>query len=58
MMVAYTQLIQQDDESTSQYLIRGNVLLEHMNDTSKLSKISGKGLNNLALIQGLRDCHI
>ena len=29
-----------------------------MNQTSKLSEISGKGLNNLALIQGLRDCHI
>ena len=36
-MVAYTQSMQQDDESTSQYLIRAKVLLEHMNHTSKLS---------------------
>ena len=50
MMVAYTQLMQQDDESTSQFLIRVKVLLECMNHTSKLSQISGKGLNNLALI--------
>ena len=57
-MVAYTQLMQQDDESTSQYFIRAKVLLECMNHTSKLSQISGKGLNNLALIQGLRGCHI
>ena len=50
MMVAYTNLRQQDDESTSQYLIRAKVLLECMNHTSRLSQISGKGLNNLALI--------
>ena len=49
-MVAYTQLTQQDDESTSQYLIRAKIFLEHMNHTSKLSQISGKGLNNLALV--------
>ena len=57
-MVAYTQLRQQDDESISQYLIRAKVLLECMNHTPKLSQISGKGLNNLALVQGLRDCLI
>ena len=34
-MVAYTKLMQQDDESTSQYLIRAKVLLECMNNTSK-----------------------
>ena len=43
----------QDDESTSQYLIRAKVLLEHVNHTYKLFQISGKGLNSLALIQGL-----
>ena len=48
-MVACTQLMQQDDESPLQYLIRAKVLLECMNHTSKLSQISGKGLNNLAL---------
>ena len=42
-MVAYTNLTQQDSKSTSQYLIRANVLLEHVNHTSKLSQISGKG---------------
>ena len=36
-IVAYTNLSQQDDGSTSQYLIRAKVLLKHMNDTSKLS---------------------
>ena len=49
VMVAYTQLTQQDDKSTLQYLIRAKVLFEHMNHTSKLSQISGKALNNLAL---------
>ena len=49
-MVAYTQLTQQDDEPTSQYIIRARVLLECMNNTSKLSEMSDKELNNLALI--------
>ena len=57
-MVSYTQLMQQDDESTLPYLTRAQVLLGFMNYTSKLSQISGKGLNNLTLIQRLRDCHI
>ena len=57
-MVAYDNIMQQDDESTLQYILRAKVLLEHINHTSKLSQISGKGLNNLALIQGLRDSHI
>ena len=56
-MVAYNN-ITQEDESTSQYLIRAKVLLKHTNHTSKLSQISGKGLNNLALVQGLRNKHI
>ena len=29
-----------------------------MYEPSKISQISGKRLNNVALIQGLRDCHI
>ena len=49
VMVTYSNLTKQDDESTSQYLIRAKVLLEHINHTSKLSQISGNGLNNLAL---------
>ena len=57
-MVSYSHLKQQDDESTSQYLIRTKVLLKCINHTSMLSQVSGKGLNNLALIQGLRDSHI
>ena len=52
-MVAHSNLTQQDDESTSQYLIRAKMLLENINHTAKVSPISGKGLNNLALIQGL-----
>ena len=58
VIVAYTNLTQQDDESTSQYLIRAKVLLEHMDHTSNLSQISSKGLNNLALVQELKDSHI
>ena len=50
-MVAYTNLTQQADESMSQYFIRPKVLLEHINHTSKVSQMSSKGLNNLALIQ-------
>ena len=42
----------------SQYLTRAKVLLEHINHTSKLSKMSGKVLHNLALIQGLGKHHI
>ena len=49
VMVAYSNLTQQDDESTSQYLIRAKVLLKCINHTSMLSQISGKGSNNLAL---------
>ena len=57
-MVAYMQLTQQDNESTSQYLIRTKVLLECMNHASKISQISGRRLNSLAIIWGLRDCLI
>ena len=57
-MVAYSHLTKQDDESTSQYLIKAKVLLKHINHTFKLSQITGKGLNNLALVWGLRDSHI
>ena len=57
-MVVYNNITQQDDESTLQYLIRAKELLKHINHTFKLSQISCKGLNNLALIQGLRDNHI
>ena len=55
---AYTQITQQDDEPTGQYLIRAKVLLEHIHHTSKLSDNSGSGLNNLSLIWGLREHHI
>ena len=41
-----------------QYLIRAKVLLEHIDHTPQLSHMSGKGLNNLALIQGLRDHYV
>ena len=43
-MVAYTNLMQQDDESISQYLIRAKVLLECMNHSSKLSQIIRQGI--------------
>ena len=54
-MVAYNNIAQKDDKSTLQYLIRAKVLLEHINHTSKLSHISGKGLNDIALVQ--KDSH-
>ena len=57
-MVAYNNLTKQNDESTSQYLIRAKVLLEHINHISRLSQMSRKGLNHLALVQGLRDIHV
>ena len=49
-MFAYSQIAQQDDEPTVQYLIRAKVLLECIHHTSKLSDISGAGLDNLSLI--------
>ena len=49
-MFAYLQIAQQDNEPTAQYLIREKVLLEHIHHTSKLSDISGAGLDNLSLI--------
>ena len=57
-MVAYNNLMQQDNESMSQYLIRAKVLLECINHTYKLSQISSRGLNNIALICRLRDIQI
>ena len=57
-MVACNNNTQEDDESTSHYLITVKVLLRCINHTSKLSQILGKGLNNLAVVQGLRDNHI
>ena len=42
MMVAYSNLTQ-DDESTSQYLVRAKELLKCTKDISNLSQISGKG---------------
>ena len=36
-MVAYINIMQQGDESTSQYPIRAKVLHEHINHTSNLS---------------------
>ena len=46
-MFAYLQIVQQDDEPTAQYLIRAKDMLEHIHCTSKLSDISGTGLDNL-----------
>ena len=57
-IVAYNKWTQQDNEWMLQYLIRAIVLLEHINHTSELCQMSSKGLNNLALIQWLRDHHM
>ena len=51
-MFAYSQIAQQDDDPTAQYLIRAKVLLECIHHTSKLSDISGVGLDNLSLASG------
>ena len=48
-MFTYSK-ISQDDESTAQYLVRAKVLLECIHHTSKLSDISGFGLDNLSLV--------
>ena len=57
-MFAYTQITQQDDEPTPQYLISAKVLLEHIHHTSKLWDISASGLNNISVICGLSEHHI
>ena len=57
-MFAYSKILQQDNESTSQYLVSAKVLLEHIHYMSKLSDISGFGLDNLSLVQVLREAHI
>ena len=49
-MFPYSQIAQQDDEPAVQYLIRANVLLQCVHCTSKLSAISGTGIDNLSLI--------
>ena len=56
-MVTYSK-ISQDNEPTVQYLVRAKVLLECIHHMPKLSDISGFGLNNLSLVQGLREAHI
>ena len=54
-ILACSNITEQDDESISQDLIRAELLLECINHDSELSQISSKGLNSLALLQGLRD---
>ena len=49
-MFAYSKISQQDNESTVWYLVRAKVLLECIHCTSKLSDISGFGLDNLSLV--------
>ena len=53
-----TQKTSQDDESTAEYLGRAKILLECNHCTSKLSDISGFGLDNWSLVQGRRESHI
>ena len=48
--VCLLKTFKQDDESTAQYLVRAKVLLECIHCTSKLSDISGFGLDNLSLV--------
>ena len=52
-MLMYSKISQWDDESTTWYLVRAKVLLEGIHWTSKLSEISGYGMDNLSLICGL-----
>ena len=57
-MLVYSKVSQQEYESTTRYLVRAKVLLEQIHRTSKLSEISGYGMDNLSLIQGLWENHI
>ena len=57
-MLVYSKISQQEDKSTTRYLVRAKVLLEQIHRTSKLSEISGYGMDNLSLIQGLWENHI
>ena len=57
-MFTYSEILQQDKESTVQYLVRPRVLLECIHHTSKLAEISGCGMDNLSLVCGLRKAHI
>ena len=50
--------ILQDNESTAWYLVRVKVLLEQIHCMSRLSDISGYGLDHLSLVSGLREPHI
>ena len=54
-MFTYSKILQQDNESTAQYLVRARVLLEHIHCTSKLADISSFGMDNLSLVWVLRE---
>ena len=49
-MFAYSQIAQQADEAMVQYLIKAKVLLERIHHNSKLSDISGAGLDDLSFV--------
>ena len=52
-MFVYSMISQQDDNSTTWYLVRAKVLLEWIQQTFKLSEISEYGMDSLLLICGL-----
>ena len=56
-MYAYSNLLQGDEETTSQHLYRAKDLLEHIHHTTKLSSIPGVGWDNLYLVRGLKVPH-
>ena len=57
-MLTYSKISQWDNESTNRYLVRAKVLLEQIHRTSKLSEISGYGMDNLSFICNLWENYI
>ena len=49
-MFTFSKILQQDNESTAQFLVSARVLLECIHCTSKLADISGFGMDNLPLV--------
>ena len=58
VMTCYLKIVQGEEESVAQYLVRANTYLERINHMSKLANMNGGGLNHLQLVHGLKDTYI
>ena len=57
-IVTYNKISQAENKSVSQYLMCAKDYLEHINRTSRLSSMDGRGLNHISLVQGLSDSYV